>query len=276
MMLTACRRLAGVALAVPALAANAQTPFGSLGDPLLGLQPIVETYSHAERSERVVSRFVVREGYLVGPATTRARLIEQHRRCVLARPGATTLPESAFPQNVVAIRQEDYLSETSRLSVHTDARVVISPEDCSIRWTTTRKGTLGRRGTQGVCKLDYDSGTYGGGCDRPGSAYLQEPPDGRREGVAAPPVKVVAGHNCHVVSTPMADTPATPGGSACVWAVESTQRGRFPGLLSRNLFLELDYGPDNGQVAATRAQSAQPLDARLFAIPAGFTRRPRP
>lgn len=274
MRLAAPRRLVWSALAVAALA-RAQTPFGSLGDPLQGLQAVVNTYAHAEGGPRVISRYVVREGHLAGPFPKRARVIELQRICAAGRPGATALPETAFPQKVAAIRQEDYLSESARLSVRTTAMLAMSA-DCSIRWDVKRTGTLSRRGARGVCKLDYARRTYTGHCDRSGSAHLLDPPATRRGSEATPQVKTVAEQDCHVISNPGTDTPTTPGGSGCVWTIPSTQRDRFPGLLSRDLFLELDYGPDNGQVTAREVQLSRPLDARLFAIPAGFTRRSRP
>jgi len=271
----AARRFVAMALAVAALEVQAQTDFGSLGDPLHGLRAVVDTYSHAEGGTRVTSRYVVRQGHLAGPLPKRRLLVEQQRVCAAGRPGAAVLPEAAFPQKVAAVRQEDYLSEEAQLSVRTTAHFTLSAADCSIRWEIKRTGTLSRKGTRGVCKLDYEHRTYAGNCDVSGRAHLVEPPASRPGGEAPSQVKALAGHSCHVVSNPMIDTPATPEGSACVWTIEPAQRAQFPGLLSRNLFLELDYGRDNGQVTATQAQSSRQLDARMFAVPAGFTQRNR-
>ena len=254
--------------------ASPATPasFGSLGDPFTGAPVILDTYPHTDGAARVTSRYVVREGKQLDlPRYTRAQLIELQRMCAAGKPGTTVVPESAFPQKLLAIRQEDYLSETARLSVQITAFVTLVLSDCSIKWDIKHTGTLSRYGTQRPCKLDYDKRTYSGGCETPGTSYFTDPPSANRDGVSPPPSKQIAGQTCYVIATPMA-TALAPGGSACTWFIEPAQRAHFPGLLSRNLMLELDYG-DNGKVVALEAEASRPLDARLFAIPPGFTAR---
>jgi hypothetical protein len=251
-------------LASAACGAHAQAPFGSLGNPLQPFSVVVDAFERPAGGRGVVVRYAVREGFLF----PQAQMIQQHRACVAATPGATALPDAAFPQMFSVVRTEEYLSENATLTVKTSAFVEMSM-DCSIRWKLDRMGTLSLRGTRSQCRIDYVKRDYAGGCEEPGGVFMASVPHRGRAGGSPPATRVMAGQVCQVLPNPIT------GGTDCVWIIDPADFARHPGELKQVLPLETVHEQFGGRTTATRAQLLQTVDARLFAIPAGFSRQER-
>ncbi|MCW7540686.1 hypothetical protein OOT46_22975 [Aquabacterium sp. A7-Y] len=253
--------------------ANAQVP----ADPLQGYRSLTAQYAEAAPGRQVLTRYVVREGKLksIG-GVNRDLLVQTQHLCVEGKGVGRKIEANALPPYLSVLREEEYLSEAAKLTVQTQARLEVGLNDCSVRWKTSRRGTLGRW-SKGTCMLDFDKRTFAGRCEgaeKPTAARGGDEEVAAAAATATSEQRTVHGQRCVVMAHP-APGELMAGAQSCYWLPAEAEKKRLPGLLSRPLALEVDFGRDNGRVSATELNEGKLMDARLFAIPLGFSRGQR-